>query len=62
MHNISTQLLSYSEIDTCTTDLVEDAFGIDHALKAMLPCLDLQPEEFVIAGLLEKIHHGTKVH
>lgn len=62
MDNISTQLLSYSEIETCTTDLVGDAFGIDHELNAFLPGLDLQPAEPVIAGLLEKIHLGTKVH
>lgn len=62
MDNISTRLLSYSEIETCTNDLVADAFGIDHELNAILPGLDLQPEDHVIAGLLEKIHHGTRVH
>ncbi|MCI0522509.1 MAG: hypothetical protein L0Y37_02540 [Bacteroidales bacterium] len=62
MDNISTQLLSYSQIDTFTTDLVADAFGIDHELKAILPYPDLQPEENVIAGLFEKIHQATRVH
>lgn len=62
MDNISTRLLSYSEIDTCTTDLVADAFMTDQELRTILPGLDLDPEDHVIAGLLEKIHLGTRVH
>jgi hypothetical protein len=62
MDNISTRLLSYSEIDTSTTDLVADAFMTDQELRAILPGLDLNPDDHVIAGLLEKIHQGTRVH
>lgn len=62
MDNNSTRILSYNEIVTCTTDLLSDAFGIDQELNALLPDLKMEPAENVIADLLEKISHGTKVH
>jgi hypothetical protein len=61
MDKNSTLLLSYFEITNTPSDLVADAFGIDAALSILLPDMDDEPSDEVIASLFEKIRHD-RVH
>jgi hypothetical protein len=60
MDTNSTLLLSYFEITETPSDLIADAFGIDVALSALLPEMQGEPSDDVIARLFEKIKHGNK--
>jgi hypothetical protein len=57
MDKNSTLLLSYFEITNTPSDLIADAFGIDAALGILLPDMDDEPSDEVIASLFEKIRN-----
>ncbi len=60
MDTNSTLLLSYFEITDTPSDLIADAFGIDVALSTLLPEMQGEPSDDVIARLFQKIRHGKK--
>ena len=60
MDKNSTLLLSYFEITNTPSDLIADAFGIDAALSILLPDMDDEPSDEVIASLFEKIMQSRK--
>jgi hypothetical protein len=62
MDKNSTLLLSYFEITHTPSDLIADAFGIDTALSILLPDMEDEPSDEVVARLFEKIRRGTGVH
>ncbi len=62
MNNNSTLLLSYFEITNTPSDLIADAFGIDAALSILLPELEGEPSDEVVARLFEKIRRGKETH
>ena len=62
MNNNSTLLLSYFEITNTPSDLIADAFGIDAALSVLLPELEGEPSDEVVARLFEKIRRDTEAH
>lgn len=55
MDKNSTLLLSYFEITNTPSDLIADAFGIDAALSVLLPDIEDEPSDEVVARLFEKI-------
>jgi hypothetical protein len=62
MNSNSTLLLSYFEITNTPSDLIADAFGIDTALSILLPELEGEPSDEVVARLFEMIRRGRKAH
>ena len=51
MDKNSTLLLSYFEITNTPSDLIADAFGIDAALSVLLPDIEDEPSDEVVARL-----------
>lgn len=62
MNSNSTLLLSYFEITNTPSDLIADAFGIDAVLSVLLPELEGEPSDEVVARLFEKIRRDAGVH
>jgi hypothetical protein len=62
MDNNFTLFLSYKEIINNPSDLIADAYGIDASLSVLLPEINEEPDDKVIAGLVEKISLDAKVH
>jgi hypothetical protein len=59
---ISTQLISFKDINVDDTDLVEDAWGLNSEFSdviAMLSQLDTVPQNDPAAGLLDKIRKSV---
>jgi len=64
MNKNSTPLLKYVDLQSFTTDVVSDAFGIDSALNELLPSseeLINGPSDILLTTLFDKISHDTKV-
>jgi len=57
MDKNSTLLLSYFEVTNTPSDLIADAFGIDSALSVLLPDMEDQPSDDVVADLFKKIRY-----
>lgn len=55
MDKNSTLLLSFFEITNTPSDLIADAFGIDAALSILIPDMEDEPADGVIASLFTKI-------
>jgi hypothetical protein len=62
MNSNSTLLHSYFEITNTPSDLIADAFGIDAALSILLPEMEGEPSDEVVARLFEKIRRDGGVH
>jgi len=58
MDKNSTLLLSYFEVTNTPSDLIADAFGIDSALSVLLPDMEDQPSDDVVADLFKKIRRN----
>jgi len=58
MDKNSTLLLSYFEVTNTPSDLISDAFGIDSALSVLLPDMEDQPSDDVVASLFKKIRRN----
>ena len=57
-----TRFLSYTDIANTPPDLLEDLFGIDAALSALLPEVHEEPDDEVLISLFEKIRHEMDSH
>jgi hypothetical protein len=57
-----TRFLSYTDIANTPPELLEELFGIDAALSTLLPEINEEPDEEVIASLFEKIRKELKSH
>ena len=59
MDKNSTLLLSFFEITNTPSDLIADAFGIDAALSVLIPDMEDEPSDEVIASLFAKIRKDS---
>lgn len=57
-----TRFLTYTDIANTPPDLLEELLSIDAALGTLLPEINEEPDDEVLASLFEKIRHELEAH